>query len=200
MKRVEITYRTNVNELNKLNARLERAEKSLQKKIANAEKYGVANMTSEEHNEWLATVPTTEYGWIINKEDIKKNGAWYDLLSAERELKEVKSAIEKAEKRFEKAYTALQEYQEEIAKIADLQEKEKLMKLEFEQEQKEWMKDGIILEGRYYGKTPKGKTFTIDHNNGYHWRSLHCYTLWIGGQCIFTSGEFWRAYGIVKNS
>lgn len=200
MKRVEITYRTNVNELNKLNARLERAEKSYQKKLANAEKYGVADMTNEEHLEWLRTVPTTEMGMIINNADVKKNGAWYDLYRAERELEEAKEAIEKSEKRFEKAYTALQEYQEEIAKIADLQEKEKLMKLEFEQEQKEWMKDGITLDGRYYGKTPKGKSFSIDINNGWTQRSFHCYTLYINGNCIFTSGEFWRAYGIVKNS
>jgi len=200
MKMVEIKHRSIMNELNKLNARLERAEKALAKKTAIAEKCGVADWSREEHREWLETVETTEYGWIVNKEDQKKNGAWFDLSSAKSDVEEVKQAIAKAEARFDKAEADLQEYREEVAKIADLKEKEKLWALEFEKEQKEWLKDGIVLESRYSGKTPSGKHFSIYGNNGFTKRSWHCFTLYIDGQTIFTSGEFWRAYGIIKQS
>lgn len=199
MKRVEISYRSNMNELYKLNARLERAEKVYTKRLANAEKLGVAEMTDDEHREWLASVPT-ENGWIINKEDIKKNGAWFDLLSARNNLEDVKRQIENAEKRLQKVEEELTAYREELAQVADLQEKGKLMALEFENEQKEWKKDGIDLKGRYYGTTPSGKKFSVYGNCGYTLRSRHCFTLRIDGETIFTSGEFWRAYGVIKNS
>lgn len=199
MKRVEITYRSNMNELNKLNARLERAEKAFQKKLAVAEKYGVAEWTGAQRREWLATVPT-ENGWIQNKEDIKKNGAWIDLAGAKDDLQTAKEAIERAEARFDKAEQELKAYHEELDRLTDLQAKEELMKKEFEEEQKEWKKDGITLNGRYWGETPKGKRFNITGNNGWTRRSLHCFTLMIDGNCIFTSGEFWRAYGVIKNS
>lgn len=199
MKRVEITYRSHLNELNKLNAKLERAEKTYQKKLAAAEKLGVANWSKDERIAWLETVPK-ENGWLINKSDIKKNGAWFDLYSAKRDLEDLKLQIGRAEKRFEKAAEAVIAYQEELKKITDLKEMERLMREEFEQEQKEWAKDGITLETRYTGKTPKGKGFGIWSNNGFTERSWHCYSLVIDGEMIFTSGEFWRAYGVIKNS
>ena len=200
MKMVEIKYRAEMNEMAKLNAKLERAEAKLAKKQAAAEKAGVADWTGEQHSAWLATV-RTECGWIVNKEDIKKNGAWFDLFSAERELEDIKGRIERAEKRVEKVTTAVEEYRQQVAEIADLKTREELQKLEFEQEQKEWAKDGITLERRYAGITPQGKHFEIDGNNGVTMRSRHCYTLYLEGQgVVFTSGEFWRAYAVVKNS
>lgn len=99
MKQIEITYRGKLNELNKLNDRMERAEKALKKKRAKAEKLGVADWSNEEHRVWLSTVETTENGFIVNQEDIKKNGAWFDLYSAQRDLEEIKRQIEKAEER-----------------------------------------------------------------------------------------------------
>lgn len=199
MKQIEITLASNVKEMEKLTARLERAEKSYAKKLAAAEKMGVANWSDKEHNAWLQTVPT-ENGWIINKADVKKNGAWFDLVRAEDDLEDIRERIANAEKRLEKAQTAADAYHEELRQITDLKQREELMKLEFEQEQKEWKKDGINLEGRYYGTTKSGKRFDIYRNNGYTDRSWHCFTLWLDGEVIFTSGEFWRAYGIVKNS
>ena len=199
MKRVEITFRSATNELEKLNKRLERATKSYEKKLAKAEKLGVANWTNEDRNEWLKSVPS-DNGWIINKEDVKKNGAWFDLYSAEKEIERVKESIAYSEKRLEKAETSLYEYHKELEEITDLKEKERLAKLAFEQEQKEWLKDGITLEGRYYGVTPNGKRFGIVGNNGFTIRSRHCFTLYIDGETIFTSGEFWRAYGVIRNS
>lgn len=199
MKRVELAYMSKIKELEKLSARLERAEKALVKKQANAEKMGVANMSREEHREWLDTVPT-ENGWIISKADIKKNGAWYDLFDAREEVQDIKRQIENAERRMARAEQQVTAYYKKVEETEDLKKKEELFKLNFEAEQKEWKKDGISLEGRYYGETPKGKRFWIEGNNGWTTRSLHCYTLTIDGNTVFTSGEFWRAYGIIKKS
>lgn len=199
MKAIEIKYASKVKELEKLNARLERVEKALAKKQANAEKLGVAAWTIDEHNDWLATVPTTN-GFIDNQEDVKKNGAWFDLFGAIRDVEEIKEKIAKAERNLNKAEKELDEYHDEIEKLADLKEKEHLYKLEFEAEQKEWAKDGITLEARYTGTTPNGKRFDIMRNRTLTTRGVHCFTLYINGNVVFTSGEFWRAYATVKNS
>ena len=200
MKAIEIRYTAQMNELNKLNIRLEKAEKALEKKRAAAVKYGVADMDPEAYRAWIATVETTELGWIVNKADIKKNGAYHDLCMAEDNVEEIREQIERAEKRFEKVTEQVNKYYEEVEAINDLKEKEALRKLEFEQEQKEWKKDGITLLDRYSGLTPSGKRFSIYGNSGWTERSRHCFTLYVDGNMIFTSGEFWRAYGIVKNS
>ncbi len=200
MKMVEITYNKEVKELEKLNARLERAKKAYEKKLETAKKYGVENWTVDDRHKWLETVETTENGFIVNKSDIKINSAWFDMVCAEDEVKDLEKSIEKAEKRFEKAEIKLDEYHKEVKKIADLKEREKLMQAEFEKEQKQWAKDGITLEARYYGITPNGKRFYIERNHGETFRSLHCFTLTIDGETIFTSGEFWRAYIEIKRS
>lgn len=200
MKRAEINYSTKVAELNKLNERLQKAEKALAKKRAIAEKYGVAEWTKEQHLDWLHTVPTSEWGFILNDSDIKKNGAWIDLGMAEDRVAEIEYKIEKAEERLDKAEEELDAYHKELEQIEDLKRKEELFKLAFEEEQKEWAKDGITLTSRYMGYTPSGKSFWITGNNGFTKRSLHCFTLIIDGNTIFTSGEFWRAYGVVLNS
>ena len=200
MKRVEISYTAKMAELNKLIERLDKAGKALAKKRAIAEKLGVADWNDEEHMEWLRSVPTTENGFIIDKNDVKKNGAWFDLALAQDRMAEIWSKIADAEERLDKAEAELNAYHEEVERIEDLKKKEELFKLEFEQEQKEWAKDGITLKGRYYGTTPQGKKFWIEGNNGFTRRSLHCFTLTIDGETIFTSGEFWRAYGVIKNS
>lgn len=200
MKRVEIAYNGIANELDKLNARHEKALQTLAKKQAAAEKIGVADMDNAAHAAWIAKVPKTEFGFLTDKNDIKKNGAWFDLVTARRRVEEIEGMIENAAKRFAKAEEAQASYYEELEKVADLKKKEELWKLEFEQEQKEWAKDGITLKGRYYGTTPGGKKFGIERNHGFTERSLHCFTLWIDGEMIFTSGEFWLAYGEVKRS
>lgn len=202
MKRVEIGYMAIVSEIAKLSTRLEKAQARLEKKRAAAEKLGVADMTDEEHNAWLASIPT-ENGWIVNKADIKKNGAWFDLFAAEDDVERLTDQIANAERRLEKADKALAEYREEVERIEDLKKKEELWKLEFEAEQREWAKDGITLEDRYIGTSPKGRKFFITGNNGFTRRSLHCFTLSMADengrwQTIFTSGEFWRAYAVIK--
>jgi hypothetical protein len=198
MKMVEITFRSYQKDLEKLNTQLEKAESAYNKKLAAAKKYGVENWTSNDRHEWIQTVETTESGFLINKADEKKNGAWFDMICAESRINEIKSSIERAEKRLAKAEQEVSAYYEELDKLADLKAKEELMKKQFEQEQKEWKKDGITLESRYLGYTPQGRRFTIHGNNGFTNRSLHCFQLIIDGETIFTSGEFWRAYSEIK--
>lgn len=200
MKMVEIRYSSYIKEMEKLTKRLEREEAKLVKAIAKAEKLGVAGWTWEERRAWLDNEVETNNGWIVNKSDVEKNGAWFGKYSAEKDVEETKKAIERLTKRLEKAEDEVEAYHKEIEALEDLKKKEELRKLEFEQEVKEWAKDGITLEARYYGKTPSGKFFYIYGNSGFTLRSRHCVTLRIGYDTIFTSGEFWRAYNIVKNS
>ena len=199
MKMVEIKMGSIAKELEKLETRLEKAEAKLAKAEAKAEKFG-CRWTKEEHREWLGTVETTEMGWIVNDADIKKNGVWFDWQMAKDNVEEIKAKIENATARYEKTEEEVEKHHKEIEAIADLKMKEELYKLEFEAEQKEWAKDGINLEGRYYGETPNGKRFFIERNHGFTKRSWHCFTLTINGETIFTSGEFWRAYAVIKNN
>lgn len=198
MKRVEIAYRSYQKELEKLNARLERQTAQYEKKLAVAKSFNVDQWTSEDRHAWAATVETTPSGFFVNKADEKKNAAWWDLVCAESEIKDTTRSIERAEKRLHAAELKVQEYYRTVEETATLQEKEKFRRVTFEQEQKEWAKDGITLEGRYYGTTPQGKTFAIFGNEGWTDRSLHCFMLKVDGNVIFTSGEFWRAYAEVK--
>lgn len=199
MKRIEITYSAYQKELEKLNSQLDRAQAKLEKKLAIAQKYGVENWNNDEHTEWLKTVETVNFR-IVNKEDVKKNSAWFDLFSARYDIKDIQGRIKRAEARLEKAEKEVNKYYEELQRIEGFKAKEELMQKRFEQEQEEWAKDGITLKGRYYGTTPSGKSFDIYGNNGITLRSMHCFTLAINGETIFTSGEFWRAYAIIKNS
>ena len=199
MKMIEIKNRAILNELDKYGIQLEKAEQALAKKQAIAEKLGVANWTDEDHINFMKTVEVVD-NWMVNKEEIKKNSAWFDLLRAKDRVEELKTSIEKAEKRLAKSQEIVDAYHAELDAIADLKTKEELQKLEFEQEQKEWAKDGINLEGRYWGSTKSGKRFWIYGNSGYTERSWHCFTLRVDGETIFTSGEFWRAYGYLKRA
>lgn len=210
MKKAEIIYKAELKELEKLEKRLERQQKALAKAEAKAEKLGVKDWTNEQHNEWLNNVETVglEEGYtctlIKNKADIEKNGAWFSYYGAKRDIEETTNAIERCKARLDKKE---EEYNEAIAQQEkeEIPVRENLIKATFEEMQKEWAKDGITLEGatgRYYwGTTQQGKRFAISGNSyGYTTRSLHCYTLTINGQTIFTSGLFWRAYHIIKNN
>lgn len=198
MKAIEINLRSLTNEMNKLIEKKTRIEKKLEKATAKIEKLD-CKWTWEEHREWLMNVPT-ENGFITSKEDIKKNGAWFAWSGAQDDLEDVNKRIERLQNKIEQAEQKVDEYHAEVEKIEDAKKREELWKLEFEAEQKEWAKDGIQLENRYYGKTPSGKGFHIYGNNGWTRRSLHCFTLYIGGEVVFTSGEFWKCYLAIKNN
>lgn len=198
MKMIEIKLRSQTAELEKLTAKKERAEAKLQKARAKAEKLGVAGWSMEDFRAYVDTMEVKD-GWFTDKKQIEKKAAWSDRWSAERELNEINASIERAENRFAKAEAEVETYREQVKAQMSAKAYEDLMKVTFEEEQREWAKDGVNLEGRYYGETPKGKRFWIEGNHGFTERSRHCFTLTIDGETIFTSGEFWLCYSIIKN-
>ena len=201
MKMTEIMYRAEVKEWEKLQARLERQKKALEKAEAKAEKFGIKEWTRAEYRAWIETVEVNESFFIKNKADQDKNSAWFDLGLKRDAVTDTEKDIERCEARLAKKTEAYEQAQAEREELEKVTGKEELMMLDFQQEQKEWLKDGIILEERYWGSTPKGKRFIIYRNSfGMTMRSLHCYTLKIGGETIFTSGLFWRCYSVIKNS
>jgi hypothetical protein len=204
-------------ELDKLNAQLERAEKSYDKKLAMAEKLGVADWGIDEHNKWLETVPTTEFGYIIDNNDVKMNGAWFDLYSAKNTIEDIKGQLERKYKLLAKyqgerdAEIATEQEAEDVnnkAQIADTFLAVKLTQEEWEaykqRLREEWGRDGIELTdirgNSLEGKTPSGKRFYLYLNSGITDRSWHCYTLRIDGYQIFTSGTMASCYREIKRS
>ena len=199
MKMVEIKLKSLTNEMDKLLKQKERAEKKLNKTLAKVEKLD-CKWTKDEHKEWMSNAPKDDNMWLVDKNDVKKNGAWFDWICATHEVEDINRRIENCTTRMEKAIVKVDEYRTEVAKLADAKKREELWKLEFEAEQKEWAKDGITLESRYSGLTPNGKKFVIYGNCGWTERSRHCFTLKIDAQTIFTSGEFWRCYMTIKKN
>lgn len=65
----------------------------------------------------------------------------------------------------------------------------------------ECAKDGVIIDKAdsqcIKGTTAYGKRFGMWINSGYTERSRHCYTLYIEGQTIFTSGDFSTGYAYI---
>ena len=198
MKMVEIKLRSITADYEKTLARKERNEKMLAKAIAKVEKLG-CKWTEEEHREFLKTCKANAAGWMTDKKEIEKNSAWYSWLHYESEVERINKDLEYYTKKLDEVQERAEAYHREVAKIEDAKTRQARWQEEFEAEQKDWAKDGITLEARYYGKTPKGLKFYIEQNNGWTDRSLHCYTLTINGETIFTSGEFWRCYLVIKN-
>ena len=182
------------NELTKLNTQLEKALNTYNKKLEAAKKLGVDTWTNEDHGSWLENVPTTENGFIINKEDIKKHATWFDLVCAENRIQELERSIVRKTRLLEKS-TQEVKIQNQIQDELDA-EKQRAKMID------DWAKDGITIEamgGSYiHGRTPQNKFFSIEGNNGVTERSLHCFRLWVDGKVIFTSGEFYRAYHEIK--
>ena len=183
MTRDEIKKRSFESEIAKLEKQRERKIAILRKKTAAAEKLG-ANLSAEEFR--------ARHDTLTEKQD----AVCFALLLAKDDLEETESRIARLKKSLSKVDRRVtvcveQRTQEEI-------EKEKAAAIE------EWARDGITVElissNLIRGRTPKGKYFTIDGNNGFTDRSRHCFTLSIVGKMIFSSGEFYRAYSVIKHS
>ena len=180
----ERTLQSIERELEKLYKSKERLEKLLEKKTAAAEKVGM-NITDVE---WFK----------IRDDEItgKQYAAYFDMSCTRGELDDILNRIAKKITMKEKTESA----EKEISRQRKAEEIEKARAKVIE----EWTKDGITVEhmrsNSIYGKTPSGKNFVIYGNNGTTERSLHCFTLTIDGETIFTSGEFYRAYKMVKNN
>lgn len=199
MTRIETSFNSYQKQLEKLTAQLGRAEKTYEKKIETAKKYGVADWTIEDRDRWAETVETTENGFFVNKADGKKNGAWFDMFCAERTIRDIKSNIERKCKildKVEREMNAETAKQEEITRIDELANKYENQS--FEQFKAECAKDGIDVEyasgSTLWGTTANGRKFHMGINNGFTQRSWYSYTLTIDGETIFTSGLFITAY------
>ena len=116
MKRVGITFSRYQKELEKLNNQLERAKEAYEKKYANAAKYGVQDWDSIAYCEWLETTEKTESDSLINKADVKKNGAWWDLFYSENKVKDITAKIKIAEEKLKEAKQEFQKYYNELEK------------------------------------------------------------------------------------
>lgn len=88
-------------------------------------------------------------------------------------------------------YDALLMKYEEQLPAAIAKEAEKEAKRAAKQEAKK-QADGIVIEEStncyIYGKTPTGKKFWANANNGLTTRARHCWCLKIDGETLFTSG------------
>ena len=194
-------------ELEKLNARLAREQARLAKKTAAAEKLNAICT----HEEWFAGMReafTDAQRWAYTE-------AW----SAEDAVKDTERQIANAQKRFDKLTGKVEAQQEANAREAA--EVERISRIEIKilseeqikqnaarrkAEYEKWLaefkatclEDGIIIDeacGRWFsGTAANGKRFYMEGNNGVEIRSRHCYTLHMGGETVFTSGEFLTAY------
>lgn len=182
MTRDEIKKQSIEREIEKLEKQRERRIATVEKKKAAAEKLG-ANLTREEFRR--------SHDILTEKQD----AACFALIVAQEELEDTEHRIAKLRKSLEKVDTRVTICREK--KTAEEIEKEKAAAIE------EWARDGITVDfmsgSMIRGKTPKGKYFSIEGNNGFTDRSRHCFTLTINGEMIFSSGEFYRAYSAVKN-
>lgn len=183
MTRDEIKAKSIAAELEKLNARRERNIKTLEKKAAIAEKFGM-NISQKE---WFA---------LRDGATPDQSGAYMNLSIARGELEDTEhriATLTKNGEKVEKTITARRQ-------IISAEEAERRAAEEI----KRWTDDGITVKrmssNYIVGETPKGKFFRIEGNNGLTERSRHCFTLQIGADTIFTSGEFYRAYGVIKRS
>lgn len=190
-------------ELEKLEARLARENKRLEKKTAAAEKVN-AVWTKDEY--WAKK----ESGECTEEQD----WAHFDRWCVQQDVRETEEAIKKVKKAIEKLDINM------AAEIASKTEEARVARIEAEwitktaeerkAEYEAWLKkfkaecrkDGIEIEeanGNWVsGKTAKGESFYIYGNNGLTTRSLHCYTLTIEGETIFTSGDFATCYSRIK--
>lgn len=197
-------------EIAKLEARLEKHEAKLAKVTAKAEK-----MDALEFKEiWNETNP--ENPMMRKSEHIPYVSAYMDYFSEKREVEDIKSRLENANKRLEKLMPKVDEVEAEAkdtARIAGIEagwlhniKTAEEKKAEYEawlaQFKAECLKDGIIIEeatGSWVsGITASGKRFCMYINSGFTERSMHCYTLRIDGETIFTSGDFTTGYRIIR--
>ena len=190
-------------ELDKLNARLAREQAKLVKMTAAAEKVG-ATCTREEWFAGMREAYTDEQRW-----------AWSEADWAGDDVRETERQIANAEKRLAKLTGKVEEVaakaQEETrignieARFLTAEQIEANAKRKAEEYEKwlaefkaECLKDGIEIDEAsasfFSGKTAGGKRFGMESNNGFTTRSFHCYSLYIDGETVFTSGEFTTAY------
>lgn len=147
--------------------------------------------------------------------------AWFNRKCEESEVEDLESRIANANKRLQKVTGVFdKELAENAQQEADTARSNELesywsayfsktpeqRKAEYEAWLKsfkdECLKDGIKIDDAsnnfISGTSKSGNHFMMSLNSGYTERSLHCYTLVIDGQTVFTSGYFETGYRILK--
>lgn len=209
-------------EIAKIAKSLERYEAILAKKTEQCIKLN-CNWTDEEYRSRMQQLHARHEGeqvvYFGNDDDLitkKQHGAWFDKSIAEDNVEDSKRRLANAEKRYAKISEAVRtenEKSEEFKKAYEhaSEMERRMLEKKAEEEYEKWLawfkaeclKDGVVINeatNNYCnGITPSGKKFSFWINNGYTERSWHCYTLYIEGKTIFTSGEFWRCYNTVKH-
>lgn len=195
-------------EIEKYTKSLERYESIEAKKFAKCEKLGCADWTREDLR--------NAYG--DRNGNLDKINAWFDYDMAKDNVKETKEKVKNARARLEEAMPkaeADRESRREGERIEQLEEKAfKVLSwkdyFKAQEEFRRWLealkadclKDGVKIEnysGHFIsGKTKSDKQFAMYLNEGWTERSDHCYTLYIDGKAIFTSGLFRTAYQLLR--
>ena len=195
-------------EAEKLQTQLQKRTALLEKKLAKAEKLGIKDWTSEDFRYHTLTLKDTTD---------KQYELYFSLSITKNDVKETEERIELNRKALENIIPQVENIkkeQDEDERIANMETKFFQMtaeeKAKREAEYKAWLKwfkaeclkDGVIIEEvtgwGISGKTKSGKSFSLYGNNGFTKRSFHCYTFYLDGQMIFTSGEFGTAYKDLK--
>ena len=194
-------------EIAKYEARLERNKA----KLAKATKKAEAMDATEFKEEWNTTNPDNPMFRL--PEYLPFVSAYFDYYGAKREVEETERYLNNAKARLEKILPKVDEVQaatDEAEYIAEVERKVIKAQTMTPEEFAEWLaefkaeclKDGIIIKEYYgiliYGTAKNGKDFNLTINNGYTERSLHCYSLTMDGETIFTSGTFETAYRYLK--
>ena len=199
-------------EIAKLEARLARYEAKLEKAKAKAEKMDAVEFKD------IWNEPDPENPMYRRPEHIPFVSAFFSFKRAQDDVEETRGAIERAKARLEKILPQVREIEASNAEeeaIANMESRflyympkksAEELKAEYEawlaEFKAECLKDGIIIDEAcanfVTGTTKRGKPFCLYINNGYTERSLHCYTLKIDFETIFTSGDFSTAYRILK--
>lgn len=194
-------------EIAKLEERLARYEAKYEKAYNKA-----AKMDALERKEiWDEINP--ENPAFRKPEHIPYFSAYFDYYGAKRDVEETKEAIKRANERLEKVLPQIEKSEKEnkeadrieaigrrVARVPQMTKEEyEAWLAEFKAE---CLKDGVVIDeylGAYiWGTAKDGRKFALQINSGYTVRSLYCFTLYMDGETIFTSGTFERAYKILK--
>jgi len=220
---IEKQMLSSVNEITKLEERLNKLTQRLAKKTAIAEKAGCADWTQEEYDRRRREVCNRHPGEYVipfgQDDDIltkKQNEVMWDLYSINQDIADVEDSLSRARRRLDKLSVKVDGIHEAEKEQKNIEQKEQswlrvLSRQEAEEEYQQWLawfkesclKDGVVINeaSRSYisGNTKNGKPFCMYLNDGWTERSEHCYTLYINGHTVFTSGLFATGYRIIKN-
>lgn len=207
--RTQIQYNSICKEIEKIQKSLARYESILAKKTAKCETLG-CNWTDEE---WYEIRDAKAY-------TLEQDTAYFAKSVAQMDVDDTKHRLANAQNRLAKLTGKVEAEAAQTAEAERIDEMEnrwwsiietkspEQRRAEYEAWLKEFKaecaKDGITIlsanSAEITGRTPKGKGFGLWINNGVTERSWHCYSLNIGGEGIFTSGEFSTGYRYIKNS